>query len=562
MAEPKAEPVRKLAEPKVGADGKMTGKSSLTPEAMKTRGAIPVPSQKVIPVIMVPGIMGTNLRANTRRTDKQNQELAPGEPAWAPPNGTSAGLNEATIWKSRNPAQRQRILDGETVEVDPRGKIEIPDDDSAGSTARAMRRRWWGELHWDSYGDLLVDLHLNLNQTFKKSIFGNRIPNSHWEDIIEFDKARWDAADMPALTEPQLEKFSQFQYPVYACGYNWIQSNELSAERLKSRIQAVIKFWTDRKFDCKQVILVTHSMGGLVARACAKQIPHQILGIVHGVMPALGAPLAYRRITCGTETSAPGKGPIDRLGMEKFADIAGNTTERTTPVMATACGALELLPNHLYPSPWLFASVRQPDGEIKDLTSLSTSNPYDLYRGTKAWFRLINPALADPAGKYDDHDGGVEEAIQKAVSQAERFHMKLLDTYYHPNTYAYYGADADEMSFGTFRWITDNEYARTAQCGPIIPIGVPSETPTWAGGARAIRFPAYSVAKEEGLLFSPSEQDTPGDGTVSQQSGMGPQGRVKRIFRTTGYNHQGSYKNESMLKLTHHLIVLIVQVAS
>lgn len=561
MVKPQTEPVRRLPEPQVGPDGKLTGKSSLTPEAMKTRGAIPVPSRKVIPVIVVPGTMGTNLRANTRETDKQNEELDPGDPAWAPPNGIMAGLKEATTWKSRDPAQRQRILDGDTVEVDGSGKIEIPDDDSTGTEGKLMRNRWWGELHWDSYGDLLVDLHRNLNQTFKRSLLGDRIPNSHWEHVIEFDKKKWNAADMPALTEPQLERFSQFQYPVYACGYNWIQSNELSAMRLRSRIEAIIRFWSDRKYHCKQVILVSHSMGGLVTRACAKQIPHQILGIIHGVMPALGAPLAYRRIACGTEASAPGKGPIDRLAMEKFADIAGNTTEKTTPIMATACGALELLPNHLYPHPWLFASARQPDGKIKDLVHLSGPNPYDLYRDTKAWFRLINPALADPAGKYKNEPGGVESAIQKAVSQAEIFHTKLLDTYYHPNTYAYYGADSDEMSFGTFRWITDNDYAQTKECSQIIPIGLPTAT-TWDGGARAIRFPAYSAAKNEGLLFHPSEQDVPGDGTVSQQSGAGPQGKVKRIFRTTGYDHQGSYKNESILKLTHHLIVQIVQGAT
>jgi hypothetical protein len=32
---------------------------------MKTRGAIAIPSSKVIPVILVPGIMGSNLRATT-----------------------------------------------------------------------------------------------------------------------------------------------------------------------------------------------------------------------------------------------------------------------------------------------------------------------------------------------------------------------------------------------------------------------------------------------------------------------------------------------------------------
>lgn len=562
MAAPKAEPVRRLPDPQVGADGKLAGKSSLTPDAMKTRGAIAVAPRKVIPVIMVPGIMGSNLcaRRNPADESQRNKALNPGRPAWSPPNGTMAGLREASTWERRNASQRQRILDGDTVEVDDSGLIELDDDDFAEGEEAALRNRWWGELHWDSYGALLVDLHLNLNKTFTLSMLKNRIPNSHWEDVIEYDKADWDAPDMPALTEPELEKFAQFQYPVYACGYNWIQSNERSAERLKLRIQDVIKFWTDRKFECKQVILVTHSMGGLVARACAKQIPDQIVGIVHGVMPALGAPLAYRRVACGTEATAPGKGKLDSIAMGKFADIAGRTTALTTPAMATACGALELLPNHLYPKPWLFAAVKKPDGTLHDISALQPDNPYDLYRDLKVWYRLINPALADPAEKYKDIKGGVVVAIEKAVGQAEHFHMKFLNTYYHPNTYAYYGADEDEMSFGVFRWVTDNQYALGKDVGPIIPLGQ-TGADLWQGGERAIRFPAYTVAKNEGLLFGPGVQDAPGDGTVSQQSGAGPRGKINRIFRTTGYNHQGSYKDEAMLKLTHHLIVKIVQVA-
>ncbi len=471
-----------------------------------------------------------------------------------------AGLSEASLWEKRNPKQRQRILDGDTVEVDDSGLIELDDDDFAPGDEAALRMRWWGELHWDSYGELLVDLHLKLNKTFTLSLFRNRIPNSHWEDVIEYDKDDWDASDMAALTEAELEKFSKAQYPVYACGYNWIQSNERSAERLKLRIQEVIKFWTERKHDCKQVILVTHSMGGLVARACAKQIPNQIAGIVHGVMPALGAPLAYRRVTCGTEATAPGKGMLDSLAMGKFADIAGRTADRTTPAMATACGALELLPNHLYPKPWLFASVKQPNEKLKDIAALQPDNPYDLYRDLKIWYRLINPDLADPAGKFAGDKGGVNVAIEKAVCQAEHFHMELLNTYYHPISYAYYGADEDQMSFGVFRWVTDNQYALGKEVGPLMPLGQTAEG-LHSGGARAIRFPAYTVAKDEGLLFGPGVQDAPGDGTVSQQSGAGPRGKVKRLFRTKGYDHQGSYKNEAMLMLTHHLIVKIAQVA-
>jgi hypothetical protein len=554
-----AEPTRRLPDPIVNADGKLVGKSALTPEAMKTRGAIAVPSSKVIPVILVPGIMGSNLRATTQKKQPQNQELSAGSPAWRPPNGTLDALNEVKAWKNRPPAQRQRILDGDTLEVDDSGLIVLPRDPE-GLEAEQMRSRWWGEVHSDSYGALLADLHLNLNNTFFPPIFfGSELkPSYHWDKVMKYDRTKWNATDMPALTEAELKQFAQYQYPVYACGYNWIQSNELSAERLKDRVLEIVKYWTDRKFDCKQVILVTHSMGGLVGRACAKQIPEKILGVVHGVMPALGAPLAYRRIACGTERSAPGAGILDRKKMEGFSDIAGSTPDRTTPAMATACGALELLPNHLYP-PWLFASVKKPDGTIVDVSNLQHKNIYDLYRNYEVWYRLINPELADPAHKYENVRNGVTRAIDRAVAQAEKFHTKILDTYYHPNTYAYFGADEEKRSFGIFRWVTKEQQALTEPLNKILPVG--KEESAAFDGSRYIVVPEPFTSPVRAFFFEPGEQDTCGDGTVSQQSGDGPRGKVRRIFRTTGFDHQGSYANEDMLKLTHHLICKIVQEA-
>ncbi|MFL6634208.1 MAG: esterase/lipase family protein [Massilia sp.] len=555
------EPIRRLPDPIVTSDGKLVGASALTPQAMKTRGAIAVPSTKVIPVILVPGIMGTNLRAHTRKEGMQNQALRPGEPAWRPPNGTVAGLREATAWKARDPVLRQKILDGDTLEVDDSGLIQIPDDDSQGSQAAHMRTRWWGEVHWASYGPLLCELQRNLNTTFENSlILRKREPNDHWESVMEYDREKWNAADMPALSTAELETFAQYQYPVYACGYNWIRSNELSAERLKDRVLEIIDFWTKRKFDCKQVILVSHSMGGLVSRACAKKIPDKIVGIVHGVMPALGAPLAYRRIASGTEKSSPSADFIGRTKMEKFADIAGDTSMKTTPAMATACGALELLPNHLYPSPWLFASVRKKDGTIKDVSPLFYTNVYDMYRDFSVWYRVIDPELADPAGKYDQDKGGVKAAIVRAIDQAEKFHTKILDTYYHPNTYAYFGADKEQLSYGVMRWITDNQDLLAQQTSQLVCVGQAISDESFVGG-RTMVMPQNFPGAGTTYWFMPGEQDAPGDGTVPEQSGDGPRGKAKHVFHATGFSHQDSYADKHMLKLTFHLIARLSQEA-
>jgi pimeloyl-ACP methyl ester carboxylesterase len=553
------EPFRRLPDPIVGDDGFLKGMSVLTPEAMTTIGGIAIPSNKVIPVIVVPGIMGSNLRATTNKKQAQNEELSAGSPAWRPPNGATESVKALLAWKDRNPAQRQRILDGDTLEVDDSGLISLPDD-ANGMTIDHLRTRWWGEVHADSYGPLLAALQTNLNSTFLPGVPNRkRQPRPYWDKVMKYDRASWNAADLAPLTEQELEKFAQYQYPVYACGYNWVRSYEFSADRLKNRVLEIIKFWADRKHECKQVIIVTHSMGGLVGRACAKLIPDQILGVVHGVMPALGAPLAYRRIVSGTEQSAPGAGWIARQKMHGFATIAGDTPEKTTPSMATACGPLELLPNHLYPSPWLFASVRKPDGTIVDVAALQHGNVYDMYRDYDAWFRLIDPSLADPAGKYRKSKDGVKGACNKAVTQAEKFHTKLLDTYYHPNTYAYYGADEDKPSFGKFRWVTDEQRALTDPVKSLLPAGKPMVALQTEN--RFIQMPEIYKLPVWEILVTPGDQDTSGDGTVSQQSGDGPRGKVRRIFRTTGYDHQGSYANKHMLSLTHHLICKIVQEA-
>jgi hypothetical protein len=125
------------------------------------------------------------------------------------------------------------------------------------------------------------------------------------------------------------------------------------------------------------------------------------------------------------------------------------------PVMALAPGPLQLLPNHLYPRPWLHVSLvsRVNNKDVpRDVVHLPVDNPYDLYRDTRSWYRLIDPKLVDPAGKYKS-ESEVVDRIRKAMNSAEYFHREVLGTYYHPNTYAFYGSDTAYMSFGSVRWV-------------------------------------------------------------------------------------------------------------
>lgn len=164
-------------------------------------------------------------------------------------------------------------------------------------------------------------------------------------------------------------------------------------------------------------------------------------------------------------------------------------------------------------------------------------NPYDFYRDMRRWYRLINPASA-----------GVEQTIKVAIDSAEEFHKSLGD-YYHPNTYAFYGDDPQKLAFGRVRWI-----ARQGSGSGIALTTANVATAKFLGHTQEGRRTVLVEGKIE-MHFEPEPQDAGGDGTVPHQSGAGPTGKIKQVFATRGYDHQGSYKAEDMLMLTLRLIV-------
>lgn len=544
------------------------------------RGLGLVPPNKIVPVIVVPGITGTNLRAKKkprlgRVDDERNRMVDSGQPVWRPPNGDSEGLKAARIWDKYSARERQLLFDPATLEVDPDGPIILPDpEDGYVVTEREARERGWGEVYADSYGGLLYALQTRLNQTFGFDEQGKkRFVKQHWKEVMACDPQRWGLHQFPLLTEKHLVRHAEYYFPVYAFGYCWLHDCKTSAELLEKRILHIIDDWKKAKRQCSNVILVTHSMGGLVARACAKRIPDKIAGVIHGVMPALGAPVAYRRIACGTESVSPNGSPLKKFADSRVAMILGNSTDKTTPVLATSPGALELLPNHLYPHPWLHVRVIRFSGGAQGAThagnegaygyqtkpydalsfpNANLQNPYDLYRDMKFWFRLINPSLADPAGKYFNRRDGVVSAINKAVNTAETFHRALGD-YYHPNTYAFYGHDKAQLSFGQLRWVALQQAGSATALTPANLTAAQYIGQSETGQRRVL------VEGKTELRFAPDQQDARGDGTVPHQSGAGPAGKVKQVFATEGYDHQGSYNNEHMLMLTLRLITKIVQ---
>lgn len=557
-----SEPTRPIRQPTVAPDGSLVAHSVATPKAMTTRALVTVGSRKVIPVIFVPGIMGSNLKAGTDPAPPRETGIKPGEPVWRAPNGNYDSFVAVSKWTGRDPALRQKILHADTCVVDPNGELIVAASMQDKNASRAqtflskteMRARGWGEVHAGSYGKLLIELESHLNTTFQMETPTKRRLSSHWKRVIDCDRSKWGVRSLDPPTEAELEHYAAYQYPVYAVGYNWLESCSKSATRLQQRIEEIIEFWVQRKHECKQVILITHSMGGLVARACAKRIPDTIAGIIHGAMPALGAPVAYRRIACGVEPSSPGS--VDGTSVESsaFSLMLGRTARETTAVMATSPGVLELLPNHLYPRPWLFLRTVSTVAGKKtwhDWVSLPKESPYAMYRDLRSWYRMIDPAIADPAKFYDKAE--IEKVIGKAIDAAENFHVKELDNYYHPNTYAFYGVDPARRTYSRISWIADDKPATGR---------VPLTAASIATGKARLRVPDGGRCVDvDGcvLTFIPDGQDASGDGTVPEASGMCTGGGLRQLFATRGYSHQSSYDLDYILLLTQHLVVKIVQ---
>lgn len=563
------EPTRPIPQPTVERDGSLVAHTVATPTSFKVRARVTIGSRKVIPVILVPGIMGSNLRARQDMKVRGDDVLKPGESAWRPPNGVIEGFWEARRWAERSPSERQRILDASILEVDPNGQLEFAPNTF---DAAVLRERGWGEVHAASYGALLIDLQRHLDKTFQMSPSGERQIRHFWLRVMQSQPEAWGVRSIAKVTEAELEKYAGYQYPVYAFGYNWLASCEDSARRLRKRIDQVKAFWTERKHQCDKVILITHSMGGLVARACARVSPPgdgtapDIAGIIHATMPALGAPVAYRRIACGTEGGRFANGLGDNLKAGAITDIAGETSAQTTPVMALSEGALQLLPNHLYPRPWIvikaIRSVNRRD-EVRDLLSLPDGNPYDFYRDTKSWYRMIDPSLADPARRYAKSDKSVDDRIQDAIGVAERFHTELLTAgggttaksapYYHPNTFAFYGADKQLKAYGQIRWVAREPTVNPAVLTPSNIRGGRLASSA-KNGDREVR-----IGQDLQLRFFLWPEDAHGDETVPVQSGAGPAAHIRQTFAPVGFRHQDSLQPETTRLLIRHLIVKIVQ---
>lgn len=530
-----------------------------------------VPPKRVLPIIFIPGIMGSNLRMSAER---QSQLGTSSNIAWRPDK-----VRVTVAQYDDSAKERQLRLDPLSTELDvydptddtqtgdpdessdqrndsvtfpqvydafnyldgPLLQNDLPGTSNRKTKDQKARERGWGEVYFSSYKHLLSTCEVCLNAAFS---YGSL--NAYLRQFVKgIAPSAWQAHPTPALKEIDekliRDAVNGCWFPVHAMGYNWLRENAEAGKTIARRITELMQRYQDQGFGCEKVILVTHSMGGLVARAVLHpdigNLEDKVLGVVHGVMPANGAGTAYKRVRCGFEGNGIG------------AKILGQFGPNVTAVLANAQGGLELLPTQAYGNHWL--QIRQNKTVLISLPV--HGDPYEeIYKIPNKWFGLLREEWINPARTK----GAGFKRTAGMLDRAKDFHNAIANTY-HSESYAHYGADPEGKTWYKVVWEIDAK----AKVHSVDMLTIDTDSgkgilglfdPTLpAGGEKlSIRFDAR--------LLDPVES---GDQTVPVHSADAQlrSGRFKGVFCQTGYEHQESYSNSAVLAAT---LYSLIQIAS
>ncbi|WP_434277242.1 lipase family alpha/beta hydrolase [Acinetobacter sp. CE-15] len=446
--------------------GSVSYVSHTTPDSVNTECEIPAPVTHVVPIIFIPGIMGSNIK-----------DTADDKEVWYP----RISLSTIIEYSKRDARERQIALNPATTQVGYDGDVKISKKRIPHITKDVALARGWGSVITIGYADLLIFMESQLNQPFKKLSEHKKDQfngTTEWEKIVHpGNKAtekilkNWSAEKtVELLGLEKHEQLADYAFPVFACGYNWLQTNMKSADHVADRLNNEVMAQVKNEFPSakfKKFIIVSHSMGGLVTRALIQneKVKDKIAGVVHGAMPASGAPAVYQRLTVGWDGWKASTGLFKSAAAWATKFMFGNTSERLTAILANAPGGLELLPFSNYsntvdfpknPKAWLVIKAKTPSGEIT-ATLPKSNDPYnDIYKRKDCWWAMINPDFIDPAGlvaKTVDKDGydSIFDVYRDTLVIVKKLHDHIKDAY-HPNTYANYAADNSFKAFGQVVW--------------------------------------------------------------------------------------------------------------
>jgi Lecithin:cholesterol acyltransferase len=251
--------------------------------------------------------------------------------------------------------------------------------------------------------------------------------------------------------------FSHATCQVCCVGYDWRQSNCDSGKYLLAEVDQYIQ-----QEHADEIVLITHSMGGLVVRSALKEsskLESMARAVIHLAQPVQGAVVFYRRFFTGANKRLDG-------GF-CFARILGDTSAKFTAIVSGVLGAFELLPTRDYTQTggqgWVFynsgGSTQQWPGAAS-ATQTSSINVYDWYRGS-----MIPPGLPD-----SNFASNLQSTLRNQVSEAEAFHHSWLGNYKHPNTWAIYStAETTDTAiiFDLMAGSPSNDYGTNPQRPPL-----------------------------------------------------------------------------------------------
>lgn len=537
----------------LNADGSRTASTTLSESSEQREKVVAVKTNKVVPVVFIPGIMGTNLwNARTKKV------------AWIAPNTDTVPAKFAAIGSFvsalfSSAKDRQNDLDGRKgmITVHQDGPIRT-EDLREPLSKEELKKRGWGGIMRSAYHPIMISIQNEMN-----TVMLDQVLQGWWKDHSDLQPADWgDWNNNPPLSaienSAELKHAADITYEVWAGGYNWLQSNKDSAKDIMNLIDNKI---LPNYPTAENVIIVTHSMGGLVARAMVGAYRYEkIYGIIHGAMPATGAPAAYRRIRAGFEGE----------GIEGFVtrQILGPTAKETVAVLAYSRGGLELLPaaNYNDGKKWLFARKKKSkylassNQNEKDFIMLpSAGDPYEEIYKSQKWWGLIpkeSEALIDPNEFQDDDEEitfgtpqGKRAIFEENINNTKIFHDSIK-TAYHPFTYVHYSAEAEEeklITWGDIVWESDWVGWEDPQT-----LSITSDDYTG------------NIELGAGRKFTFGPKLTPGDGTVPVSSSASSRAfpNVRAAFahgknsmehpnacrtgaynRTAGYEHQNAYND-------------------
>lgn len=435
-------------------DGASYAHATLTPSSDTRPKEMLCDVRPIIPVVFLPGVMGSLL---TFKDTGDELFFAPNTDGVLPNIGALGAL--IGLW-FQGASSREKAFDPTRAAVTPLGPInagkQIVDEEEA-------RRRGWGSVHRTSYHPVLAWLEEQLNQPM---LLGE--PHGAWAEsdptgetwtlkpVLGTSPAEYDAFGKgdPITADSQAFKhFAKYRYRVYAIGYNWLQSNADSAKQVidgsdyydpktkkTTRLMGIREICAENHTG--KAIILTHSMGGLVARmAIAMHGGADLMhGVFHNVQPATGAPVAAKRFRTGGGNEG---------GLNSFVNgsLIGRDANEFTAVMANAPGPLELIPMPDYNNgePWWVFT--RPDGSpVMQLPEHGDAYK-DIYTNSK-WFGLVSDEkLLDPAGivktrlSNAPHGDTVLSNFYKTIANIVKNQLKITNVY-HQNTFVAYGDGA------------------------------------------------------------------------------------------------------------------------